>query len=78
MVARKQQLLASAKMEEIKHQISVLWEQVEQLKARKASVEAHEAVKEHAQNEILDKISSHKRAIEKNIQGSLGKKVQIQ
>jgi hypothetical protein len=78
MVARKQQLLASAKMEEIKHQISVLQEQVEQLKARKASVEAHEAVKDHAHNEILDRISSHKRAIEKNIQGSLGKKVQIQ
>jgi hypothetical protein len=78
MAARKQQLLASAKMEEIKRSLTVFREQTEQLKARKASVEAHEAVKEHAINEILDKISGHKRAIEKNVYSSLGKKVQIQ
>ena len=52
-------------------------EQTKQLKARKASVDAHEAVKERAYNEILDKIGSHKRAIEKNVYGSLGIRVQI-
>jgi hypothetical protein len=64
-------------MEEIKRSLSVFQEQTEQLKARKASVEAHEAIKEHAYNEILDKICSHKKAIEKNVYSSLGKRVQI-
>lgn len=75
--ARRQQLLNSTKMEEIKRSLSVFQEQTEQLKARKASVEAHEAIKEHAYNEILDKICSHKKAIEKNVYSSLGKRVQI-
>jgi hypothetical protein len=75
--ARKRQLLTSTKMEEIKRSLSVFQEQTEQLKARKASVEAHEAVKEHAHDEILDKICSHKKAIEKNVYSSLGKRVQI-
>ena len=76
--AREKQILNSAKMEEIKRSLSVLHEQTKQLKARKTSVEAHEAVKEHAINEILDKIRGHKKAIEKNVYSSLGKKVQIQ
>jgi hypothetical protein len=75
--ARRRQLLSSAKMEEIKRSLSVFQEQTEQLKARKASVEAHEAVKEHAHDEILDKVCSHKKAIEKNVYSSLGKRVQI-
>jgi hypothetical protein len=75
--ARKRQLLTSTKMDEIKRSLSLFQEQIEQLKARRASVEAHEAVKKHAYNEILDKIRSHKNAIEKNVYSSLGKKVQI-
>ena len=77
LTAEKEQLLASASMDEIKRNISVFQEQVEQLKARKTSVEAHEAVKEHAYNEMLEKISSHKRAIERNIYATLNKKVQL-
>jgi prefoldin subunit 5 len=38
-------LLGSAKLEEIRQSLSLLQGQIEQLKARKASVEAHEAVK---------------------------------
>ncbi|MCJ7560486.1 hypothetical protein MUO79_07690 [Candidatus Bathyarchaeota archaeon] len=75
--ARRQQLLNSTKMEEIKRSLSVFQEQTEQLKTRKASVEAHEAIKEHAHDEILDKVCSHKKAIEKNVYSSLGKRVQI-
>jgi hypothetical protein len=74
---RERQILNSAKMEEIKHNLAVFQDQTKQLKARKARVEAHEAVKEHAYNEIVSRISSHKKAIEKNIYDSLGQKVQI-
>jgi hypothetical protein len=74
---RERQLLNSPKMEEIKRNLSVFQERIEQFKARKASVEAHEAVKEHAYNDILEKIRNHKKAIEKNIDSSLGEKVQI-
>jgi hypothetical protein len=41
------------------------------------SVEAHEAIKERAYRETLEKIDNLKRAIEKNVYGSLGVKIQI-
>jgi hypothetical protein len=75
--ARERQILNSAEMEAVKSSLSEYQEQTKQLKARKTSVEAHEAVKERAYNEVLNKIGSHKRAIEKNMYSSLGKKVQI-
>ena len=75
--ARERQILNSPKMEETKRDLSEYKEQTERLKAIKARVEAHESVKERAYKETLDKISSHKRAIEKNVQSSLGQKVQI-
>ena len=75
--AREGQILNSTKMGEIKRSLSEYQEQTTQLKARKARVEAHESVKEHAYKETLDKISSHKKAIEKNVYSSIGKKVQI-
>ncbi|MCW4046691.1 MAG: hypothetical protein NWE99_03905 [Candidatus Bathyarchaeota archaeon] len=74
---RERQILSSTKMEEIKSNLSTFQTQVEQLRARKASVEAHEAVKERAYNETLEKIASTKRAIEKNIYTSLGQKIRI-
>jgi hypothetical protein len=75
--ARERLLLSSAKMDEMKRSLSLFQEQIEQLNARRASVETHEAVKEQAYNEILEKIRNHKNAIEKNVYSSLGKKVQI-
>jgi hypothetical protein len=75
--AREKQILNSTRMEEIKRSLSEYQEQTKQLKARKASVEAHEAVKERAYKETLEKISSHKRAIEKNVYSALDQKVQI-
>jgi hypothetical protein len=75
--ARERELLNSAKMEETKRSLSMFQEQTKQLKARLARVEAHEAVKERAYNEVVSRISSHKKAIEKNVYSSLGQKVQI-
>ncbi len=73
----KEQLLASSKMDEIRHNLQTFQDQVEQLKARKSSVEIHEVVKANAYKETVDKISNLKRAIERNIHSSTGIKVQI-
>ena len=73
----RDQLIASSKMDEIKHNLTQFQEQVNLLKARKTSVETHEAVKENLYKEAQDKISSLKRTVEKNVYGSLGKKIQI-
>ena len=77
LAAEKAQLLASEKMDETKRSIIVFQEQVEQLKARKTGSDAHEAVKEHSYNDMLEQIKNHKRAIEKNAYAALNKKVQI-
>jgi hypothetical protein len=75
--ARERQLLNSAKLDEVRCSLSLFQEQIGQLKARKLSVEAHEAVKEHEYNAVLDRIRNHKNAIEKNVYSSIGQKVQI-
>ena len=77
MATNKDQLLASAKMDEINQSITQFMEQVNLLKARKTSVETHETVKENAYKETKDKISSLKRTIEKNVYNSIDKKIQI-
>jgi hypothetical protein len=77
MAQTKEQLLISSKMDELKQSINIFQEQVDLLKARKTSIETHEAVKENACNEAVDKISNLKRSIEKNILNSLDVKVQI-
>jgi hypothetical protein len=74
---RERQILNSTKMEEIKRDLAAFQEQVDQLRARKASVEAHEAIKERAYNETLDKIAGTKKSIEKNVYASLGQKIHI-
>jgi uncharacterized coiled-coil protein SlyX len=74
---REKQILNSTKMEDTKRSLSMFQEQTQQLKARLARVEAHEAVKERAYNEVVSRISSHKRTIEKNVYSSLDQKVQI-
>ncbi len=76
-VARERELLNSAKMEEIKRDLSVSQEQTKEFKAKKARIEAHEAVKEREYNEVVSRISNHKKAIEKNVYSSLDQKVQI-
>jgi hypothetical protein len=77
MATNKDQLLASAKMDEINQNLTQFQEQVNLLKARKTSVETHETVKENAYKEAGDKISSLKRTIEKNVYNSIDKRIQI-
>jgi hypothetical protein len=76
-VGRRNQLLSSTKMDEIKHDLALCQDQLKQLTARKTSVETHEAVKGQAESDIQEKIHSDKRAIEKNVLGFLGKKIEI-
>ena len=77
MATNRDQLLASSKMDEIKQNLSQFQEQVDQLKARKTSVETHETVKENTYKETVDKISNLKRTIERNVYGSIEIKIQI-
>jgi len=74
----RDQLQASPTMDETKRSLSACQQQLDQLKARKTSIETHEAVKENAYHEALDKISNLKRTIEKDIFSSIEIKVQIQ
>jgi hypothetical protein len=74
---REKQILNSQKMGKIKQNLAEYKEQTRRLKVRKTRVEAHEAVKEQACNEIEGRISSIKKTIEKNVYSSLGKKIQI-
>jgi hypothetical protein len=73
----REQLLASPLMDRTKRSLATCQQQLDQLKSRKTSIETHEAVKENAFNEAVDKISNLKRTIEKNIYSSTDIKVQI-
>jgi hypothetical protein len=75
--AREKEVLNSSKMEEIKRNLSKYQEQTKRLKAKKARIEAHEAVKHRQYNEIVSKIDNHKKTIEKNVQSSLSQTIQI-
>jgi len=74
---QEKEILNSEKMAETKSSLSMFQEQTKRLKAKKARVEAHEAVKERAYNDIVNRISSTKKVIEKNVYDSLGQKVHI-
>jgi len=77
MANTRDQLLASTKMDEIKANIAQFQQQLDQLKARKTSIETHETVKANAYKEAVDKISNLKRNIERNVYSSIEKKIQI-
>jgi hypothetical protein len=77
MANSKTHLLTSSKMDEIKQNVSQLQEQVDQLTARKTSVETHEAVKDNRYKETEDKINNLKRTIERKVYSSTGITVQI-
>ncbi len=76
-VARRAQLLASSTMDETKRDLALYQDQLKQLSARKTSVETHEAVKEHAEADVQERIRTDKRQIEKNVSSFLGKKIEI-
>ena len=75
--AKEMAILNSDKMAETKNSLSTFQEETQRLKVKQARIEAHEAVKKRAYNDIIDKIKSHKKAIEKNVQASLSQKIQI-
>jgi chromosome segregation ATPase len=77
MATNREQLMTSSKMDEIKRDLSSFQEQVDQLKARKTSVETHETVKRNAYQETVDKVSNLKRTIERNIAAAIDKKITI-
>ena len=74
---QEREILNSEKMAETRNNLSMFQEQTKRLKAKKARVEAHEAVKKRAYDDIVSRISGHKKAIEKNVQASLGQKIHI-
>jgi len=74
---RERQLTRSSEMEEVKSNLSAMKEKSEQLKIRKENVESHEAVKEHAYKDTLERIANTKKAIEKNVYNSLSQKIKI-
>jgi hypothetical protein len=76
-LARRTQLLASSRMDEIKREISLYQDHVKLLNARKTSVETHEAVKERAEMDVQEKIRNYKHTIERNVYSFLGKKIEI-
>ncbi|MCL1969897.1 MAG: hypothetical protein FWF66_00255 [Candidatus Bathyarchaeota archaeon] len=77
LAAQKGQLLASAHMEEIKQNISIFEDQVSQLSARRASIEAYETVKNREYQEFQSEANTRKRAIERNVLASLAKNIRI-
>ncbi|MEM2098120.1 MAG: hypothetical protein QXU99_00025 [Candidatus Bathyarchaeia archaeon] len=74
---QKKQLLASIRLDEVKRQSSMLEAQIEQLKARRLSVEAQETAKAQEYNLVADRLRNHKNSVEKNVYTSIGKRVQI-
>ncbi|MCL2642404.1 MAG: hypothetical protein FWD52_02655 [Candidatus Bathyarchaeota archaeon] len=74
---QKDQLLTSTRMDEIKQNISMFEDQTEQLKARKASIEAHETIKKREHQDLQSDLSNRKRAIERNIAEAFTKTIKI-
>ena len=70
-------ILNSEKMAETRSSLSMFQEQTKRLTAKKARIEAHEAVKERAYEDAINRISSTKKTIEKNVFDSLDQKVHI-
>jgi len=74
---QKEQLLTSTHMDEAKQNLYSFEDQTEQLKARKSSIEAHEAIKRREHQDLQSDISNRKRAIERNIAKAFTKNIQI-
>ena len=77
MATRRNQLVESAKMDEIKQKIAAYQDQLEQLRVRKTSVEIHETEKKNSYNQTVDKVSNLKRTIERNVAAALDKRIII-
>ncbi|NLE03493.1 MAG: hypothetical protein GX638_01650 [Crenarchaeota archaeon] len=77
-LANQKKLLSnSSELEKTKISLSQSQEEFKKLQLQKANLETEEALKTNGINEMLDKIANHKKIIEANIQGFLGKQVKI-
>jgi hypothetical protein len=77
LAAKELEILNSKKMGETRINLSRFREQNKRLKVKKARIEAHEAFKKRTYTDIVNKISSHKKSIEKNIYNSLNQEIHI-
>ena len=76
-VVRKNDLTSSEKMSKALQDIALFQEQLEQVRARKTSADAHEAEIERTLSNTQERMNNLRQTIEKNISLSLSKKVQI-
>jgi hypothetical protein len=74
---QEKEILNSTKMAETKNSLSTFQDQIRRLKSKKRRIEAHEAVKKRAYNDVVKRISSHKKAIEKNVRESLNQRIRV-
>ncbi len=74
---RRKQLSSSPELEEARHSLSQSGQELEKFRTRRANLEADEALKTTAANEVLEKIRNHKKTIEANVLSFLGKQIQI-
>jgi len=74
---RKKLLEASPEMAEAKRGLAAYQQQMEKLKTRHSNLEADERVKENQRGEVLERIRTHRKTIETNVQSFLGKQIQV-
>jgi len=74
---QEKEILNSARMAETKNSLSTFQDQIKRLKSKKRRIEAHEAVKKRAYNDIVWRIKSHKKAIEKNVREFLNQTIHV-
>ncbi len=74
----RRELSEAPVMEQIKQELAASTEQLDLLSARKSSIQTLQETKEQAYREVMDKINANKRAVERDVLDSLGKKIQIQ
>ncbi len=77
-IKQKQLLLNSTTLAEINTKTTQFQEENRKIQAKKARIDAHALVKENKYNQIKNRIHEHKTLIEKNIQDSLEKTVEIE
>ena len=74
---QEKEILNSTRMAETKNSLSTFQDQIRRLKSKKRRIEAHEAVKKRAYNDVVRRINNHKKAIEKNVHESLNQTIHV-
>ena len=74
---QEKEIQNSTRMAETKNSLSKFQDQIRRLKSKKRRIEAHEAVKKRAYNDVVKRINRHKKAIEKNVRESLNQRIHV-